>query len=235
VKGKALVLVAVLLGVVVVFLINQQFSALEAKANKPKTLLFQAVSDIEPGLTLRSALQDTGRFFRQVEADEEFARAYRDALDKNAINWQLDRVIVRQVPAGEFLRAQHLEPIEGAEMQAMIPDGMVATTFPVSQETSVGFLVAPGDVVDVYMLYTEEDPATPGGIRAVSKKVVEDILVFAVDDVLMDESGARVRPRGNVYRSVTVAGPEDQVRAVMEATMLGTLRLALKAHRGTGE
>jgi len=235
VKGKALVVVAVLLGIVVVFLINRQFDDLEEKANKPKTNLYQAVVDIEPGMTLRAALQNKGRFFREVPADKEFAQAYPDALDEGEINWQLDRVIVRQVPAGEFLRTQHLEPLEAAEMAAKIPDGMIATTIPVTQETSVGFLVAPGDKVDVYTLYTEEDPEAPGGTRAVSKRVVENILVFAVDDVLMDESGARVRPRGNVYRSVTLVGPEEKVRAVMEATLIGALRLVLKGGHTTGE
>jgi len=231
-KGKALVVVSILLGVVVVFLINKRFSTLEKKANPPMETFYEATADILPGINVGAARSGNPPLLKEVEAPKEWARNYPDALDALEMKRFAHRNVRRAVKAGEYLRMVHLQGISPAEMRAEIPEGSVAASFTVSQETSVAFLIAPGDTVDVYLVYTEADPAAPGGVRPVTQKVGSDLTIFAVDNVLLRNDGTVIRPRGGTYQSVTIASSPENIEKLIGAREQGRLTLVLKGKKG---
>ena len=74
-KGRALVIVAVVLGVIVVIMINSRFSELEAKANPPRKTFYRAVADIYPGQTVNSLLGGRNALLEPVKnIPAEFAK-----------------------------------------------------------------------------------------------------------------------------------------------------------------
>jgi Flp pilus assembly protein CpaB len=231
VKNRNLILLAVALGVVVVLLINARFSDLEAKANPPTTTFFEALVDIEPGLKLSDAVGKL-RLLRPVkEVPEGFAREYPDAVDAAEYAAHEGDEIARTVRAGAFLRMGDLRPLTSAEISARIPAGHLAVSVAVSAETSVGYLVAPGDRVDVFLVKVVRDPDASGGTRGKAELVGSDLNVFAVDRLVQPEAGARspVRFRGEAFRTVTLTGRPEDLTRLLEARAEGTLTLALRA------
>ncbi len=228
-KGKGLIVVAVLLGVVVVFLVNQRLGSLEKKANPKLATFYQASSDIAPGTPLRSLLTGKSPRVKKVTSvPVSFAREFPDAIDNSELKWAMGKTIHRTIRAGEFLRISHLSPLTDTEVRARLPEGTVALAISVSQDTSVGYLVGPGDKVDVYLVTTKQDANAPGGVKATSQKVGADVEVFAVDNVIRRSDGTVTRPRGSSYRSVTLAAAPAQIERLMEARELGRLTLVLR-------
>ena len=80
-KGKMLVLVAVLLGMAVVFLVNSRFSEYEQKANPPTKRLYKAAADIRPGVTVLDAIDRTHLLQPVDEVPQSFADANPDFVD----------------------------------------------------------------------------------------------------------------------------------------------------------
>jgi Flp pilus assembly protein CpaB len=227
VKGRMLIFVAILAGVAAVFLVNSRFSALESKANPPTRTFYRAAAGIAPGSSVADAMGDAQRLLAVEKISEDFARAHPDAVDESEIEFVKKRTIVRPVPAGEFLRLSHLEPVSGAEMRGRIPEGHQAIGIGVNQETSAGFLIAPGDVVDVYVAISRSDPTQPGGMVVEAKKVASGVTVFSTGTSLRLASGAPARPRGEPYSSVVVTAPPADVEAIIRARIIGKLTLVL--------
>lgn len=231
-RGKFLVIVAVALGALVVFMINSQFQAYEAKAN-PKTRKFwRATGDIAPGLTVDAVMQDNRRLLQPTtDLPEAFAMAYPDAVDDSRIDSVKDQVISRPLKAGEFLQMKDLAPLSAADMRASIPEGKVAVSISVSAQTSVGYLIAPGDVVDVYVTSTHQDPAAPGGVAVTATVAVGDLTVHAIDNIVARPDGVPVRPRGAAYQTVTVVATPEDAGKLIAALTRGKATLALKGKK----
>jgi pilus assembly protein CpaB len=232
VKGKMLVVVAILVGVVAVFLINSRFSALERQANPPTRTFYKAAAGIAPGITVGEAMTDAHKLLQSVpKITEEFARAYPDAVDEAELEFVKRRTITRPVPAGEFLRMGHLEPVSAAEMRQRIPEGHQAIGISVNQETSVGYLISPGDVVDVYVALTKNDSSVPGGMAVDVRKIASGVTVFATGSNVRLADGAPVRTRGESYSSVTVTAPIADIENIIRARTQGKLTLVLTSRK----
>ena len=137
----------------------------------------------------------------------------------------------RPIRAGEFLMMTHLQPLSTEELRSRIPEGHETITISVSAETSVGYLVAPGDVVDVTQVVTKNDVKAPGGVVIEPVSIATDVLVFAVDSLVASPSGTTVRPRGVSYATVTLAAPHDAWTKLMAARQAGKLTLVLKSKK----
>jgi Flp pilus assembly protein CpaB len=225
-----LVLVAVLLGVAVVFLVNSKFAEYEQKAKVPTRKLYKAAADVKPGGTVQEALEKTKLLQAVDEVPQAFADSTPDFVDTE-IEWAKKLTITRGLRAGDYLRMSHLQAQVAAELPATIPEGMKLFTMSVDQQSSVGYLVAPGDRVDVYAVWTKPDPKEPGGLAVETANVVDDALVFAVDNTIMSRDGTLVRLRGASYSSVTFAlSPADFDKAIVAAKR-GKLSLTLKARK----
>ena len=237
-RTKQLLIVAVLLGAAAVFLVNSKFSALEAQAKPPTTTLYLAAVDIPPGMTFQQALEDQ-QFLRPVETvPAAFSNLYRDAVTIDAYESFKDKKISRPVKAREFLRWKDLESFTPSELGRRFPSAgegrsaaaNAAISISVTAESSVSYLVAPGDRVDVYVTKMVEDAASPGGRKAQARIAVPNVYVLATDAVVVeDEPNRRAPPaRGTPYRTVTLAGSEAEVRTLLEAQSEGVLSLALR-------
>ncbi len=229
-KGKMLVLVAMLLGVAVVFVVNARFAEYEEKANPPLKTLYKAAADIQPGSTVQAALEESHLLQPVKEVPESFANSNPDFVDTE-IEWARKLTITRAIRAGDFLRMSHLQALSSAEVSATIPDGKKLYTVKVDQVTSVGYLVAPGDLVDVYAIWTRPDPAQPGGVAVETPLVSADVLVFAVDGSMVSRDGTLTRPRGSPYTSVTFALAPGELEKLIAAAQRGKLSLTLKSKK----
>lgn len=229
-KGKLLVLVAMVLGVIVVFLVNSRFAEYEAKANPPKKKLYKAAADIQPGSTVQTALEESHLLQPVTEVPESFANSNPDFVDTE-IEWARKLTITRAIRAGDFLRMSHLQALSSAEVAAAIPEGKKLYTVKVDQVTSVAYIVAPGDLVDVYAIWTRPDPAQPGGVAVETPIVAADVLVFAVDNSMISRDGTLARPRGTPYTSVTFAVAAEELEKLIAAAQRGKLSLTLKSKK----
>jgi Flp pilus assembly protein CpaB len=232
VKNKRLMIVAVALGVLVVLLINARFSKLEKAANPEKTTLYRASVEIAPGMRLQEAFEK--RLLRATELPKKEADNYADAVDRVEFDAWKGEVIARTVRANEFVRVTDLRPYTPREMSSRLRKGDIAIALAVGPENAVGYLVAPGDRVDVYMVRMVRDAAAPGGTRAESRLVRENLEVFAVDQMVVPGDGQRtpVRWRGASYRTVTLAGRPKDIEEVIRARAEGALTLALRPAEG---
>jgi pilus assembly protein CpaB len=232
VKGKTLVVLAIVLGVVAVFLVNSRFGELEQSAHPKTTTFYKATADILPGVTLKDALEGKQRLLRPVGSiPEPFAKSYPEAVDESQLGLWEGKKIERPVRVGEFLKVTDLKPYEANERSAALQEGQSTVAIPVSADTAVGFQIAPGDVVDVYLSRSRQDPKAPGGQTAEAEVVVADVTVYATGDVFLtaDPMAPRVKPK--TYTTVTLALKGDQVPKVIAAKDLGRLTLALKKQR----
>jgi len=225
VKSNKTILIAIVLGIVAVVLVNSHVSRLQAKAEEPKVTFYRAAADILPGQTVREALK-AKRLLPVKQIPASFAKAYPRAIDDKEYEVWAERRIERGIPAGEFLQTQHLQVSSATELARMIPAGHSLMAIAASQDTTVGFLTAPGDIVDVYYTITRKDPSKPGGVDAEAVPVTRGLKVFAVDDYYGGKSGL-IRPRGRAYGSITLSGPRSEIEKVIASTKLGRLTLTL--------
>jgi Flp pilus assembly protein CpaB len=231
-KGKMLVVIAIALGVVVVVLVNNKIKELEEQAHPPTRTFYRAAADISPGGTVKAALDDSHLLQPVNTIPEVFAKGYPDAVDTE-IQWAKPMTISRPIRAGEFLMMQHLQPLSAADVKALIPAGQTAISFPVTQESSVGYQVSPGDLVDVYLMKTSNDPKIPGGVETKAVKVASDIAIWGVDGQIAQADGTFVRARGTQYSSITVTVPPEEVEKLLIARAQGKLTLTLKSKKGS--
>ena len=231
-SGKFLVIVAVVLGAIVVMMLNSAFSDYEKKANPPKRTFYRASADIPPGITVGEAISDQSRLLTAVPSiPEEFAKAYPYAIDEVSMEYTKARRIVRPLKLGEYLQQDHLESLSNADLRLSIPEGQEAVTIGVSAETSVGYLLGPGDVVDIVQTTQRQDPKAPGGSVVEAKPVVSDVRIYAVDSLIGRRDGVPIRPRGTSYATVTITASHEDAMKVLVAKVGGKLTLVLKAKK----
>ncbi len=225
-KGKMLVVVAILLGVVAVFLVNSQMGELEKKANPPTKAYFKARVDVAPapGLTVREAIEGKVKYFEVRDTiPESFASSYKDAIEQGQLALWADRPIARPIRAGAFLTQADLTPDPIA-----IPEGHVVAAIAVSQETAVGFQIAPGDIVDVYLTRARQDPKAAGGQVADAEAVLSGVTVYATGDLVLSAAADAPRVKPKTYPTVTLLLTEAQAPKLIAAQALGRLTLVLK-------
>jgi Flp pilus assembly protein CpaB len=232
VSGKFLVVVAVVLGAIVVLLLNSMISDYEKKANPPTRTFYRATADIAPGITVADAIADARRLIvAEKNIPEGFAKAYPYAVDDIQMEYTKKRRISRPIKAGEFLMQEHLDPLSAEDIRLSIPDGQEAVSIGVNAESSLGYLVAPGDVVDVVLVTTKTDPKTPGASTIEAKPIVTDAPVWAIDSLVGRKDGVPVRPRGTTYTTVTVTATHEDAMKILAAKQQGKLTLVLKSKK----
>ena len=231
-KGKSMVVIAIALGVVAVVLVNAQFADMDAKPAPPRRTLYRAAVDILPGVTVRSALDESHALLPVVDVPDGFANGISDAVDAE-IQWARPLTIARPVRAGEFLTMTHLRAPPPVDVPARLPAGHAAIAIPVGPESSAGSLLVAGDVVDIYLLETRNTPNVPGGVEVVPVRVASDITIWAIDGMTPAAAGPGVRTHGAPSSSVTVSAPSEAIERLLVARQQGRLSLVLKAKKGS--
>ena len=97
------------------------------------------------------------------------------------------RVVRRTVLNGQVLRVTDFETDVVTEIASSIPAGLRAVAVPLDKVTSVGFLVQPGDYVDVMLAVRDGD-----GINPVVGPSVDDPDIYENKDELVSNTSVKV-------------------------------------------
>ena len=229
-KGKFLVVVALVIGVVVVVMLNSTWKGYEDKLHVPTRNFYRATADVTPPMTVDQAV-GLKLIVEEQGLPESFARSYPYAVDAVQMNFLNKKRIERPIKGGEFLQQFHLEPMSADDIRLTIPAGQEVIAIPVTAETSLGYLISPGDLIDVVLVQMGKDPKEPGKSTAEASTVVTDARVYAVDSLVGRADGVPVKPRGVAYNIVNVTLPHDQAMKLVAAKTLGKLTLVLKSKK----
>ncbi|XLZ68433.1 Flp pilus assembly protein CpaB [Massilia sp. SR12] len=133
------------------------------------------------------------------------------------------RVLKASVQRGEPVTAAKLAPAGTlGGLSALIADGKRAITVRVNDVVGVAGFALPGNFVDI-LVYAQAGAGASGGEPALSKIVLERILVLAVaQEVARDET----KPR--VVNAVTLEVTPEQAERLDLARGVGTLSLVLR-------
>ena len=223
-QGRNLILlgVAIVLGLIAVFLANSYFTGLDNRQQR---------------------LAEEQKLARIVVASQDVA--FGDPLGTQNLrmaNWPAasvpagaftsmeavlrnNRVALRPIVVGEPVLASKVSGVDGrATLSANLPVGKVAFTVPVNDVSGVGGFVRPGDVVDV--LLTRPIPGSGSGSSGNDKMtdvVLEAVPVLGVDQV-SDENQTKAAPAKTATLEVDTNGAQKLALSVQ----LGAISLALR-------
>ncbi|HET7889484.1 MAG TPA: Flp pilus assembly protein CpaB [Bradyrhizobium sp.] len=128
--------------------------------------------------------------------------------------------------AGEPIREAKLVKADGSGfMAAILPTGFRAVSTEISAETGAGGFILPNDHVDVLLTRREKNPIPSGQDLVVSKIVLTNIRVLAIDQAPKEKEGTNTL----VGRTVTLALKPEQTAVLAAARQAGTLSLALRS------
>lgn len=119
---------------------------------------------------------------------------------------------------GEAILVNKVAEKEG-ELNTAIPAGMRAVSVSVNEESGVGYMVRPGDYVDVLLTY---DSAGGKGAYNTTATILQAVRVIAAG---MDSSGA-VREEG--YQTLTLALTPEEAEIVVFSREKGRLSFSLR-------
>jgi pilus assembly protein CpaB len=134
-----------------------------------------------------------------------------------------NRVALRPIVPGEPILASKVSGKDGrATLAALLPDGMRATSVPVSAVHGVAGFVLPGTMVDV-LLTRQIDGDGAGSTDLRSDVILQNVEILAVDQLANDKEG---KPK--VSRTATLAVTLYDAQRLAIATKIGTLSLVLR-------
>ncbi|MFP3984291.1 MAG: Flp pilus assembly protein CpaB [Desulfurivibrionaceae bacterium] len=205
--------VAILFGVLAVFLANrwlsgQTGSSREVKQDTvPLTEIVIASQDIDVG----------ARLTRENLTMTQWPKANvpRGAFKK--VEEVEDRVAVTRLVAGQpLLKAELAEPGSGAGLAALIPQGYRAMSIKVNEVIGVSGFVQPNSYVDVIGMQKENN-------RKTAKTILKKIKVLAIAQETYNEEG-----KAKVVRTVTLQiKPEESEKLALQ-THEGSIHLVMR-------
>ena len=111
-----------------------------------------------------------------------------------------------------------------------IPKGLRVVAIPVGIETIQSGLVKPGSRCDVQVFVRAD--ASMGFGKTTSKTILQDIRVFAVNDITSAQNRRSPRPGERSFaggKTVSLLVTPDQAEMVTVASSLGTIHLILRS------
>jgi Flp pilus assembly protein CpaB len=184
-KPRNLLIVAVVFGILSVAIL--QVDAWRSRGGA--VIVFRATRAVEPGNTLAGAVE------RATVPANTFVGMSTQVPTAELEQWVTSSPVVRPIRPGETITFDALQ--KTADSGLKIPPGMRAVGLEVSAAQSVGYLVRPGDIVDV--LATVPDIASQT-IR--SRHILQAKRVLAVDQQYRLEDSAFLQK--STYSTVTL-------------------------------
>lgn len=212
--------IAIAVGLIAVVIANAWFSGVEQRTEQvaQQQKLEQIVVATQP-LEFGTKLIPQNIRLQAWPANsipEGAFRTIQDALRDN-------RVALRPIVPGEPILASKVSGTDGrATLAALLPEGMRATSVPISDVNGVSGFVLPGTMVDV--LLTRKiagEGAQAEDLRA--DVILQNVQVLAVDQLASEQQG---EPK--VSRTATLAVTLYDAQRLAIATKVGTLSLALR-------
>jgi len=136
---------------------------------------------------------------------------------------EIDGTIVRsQFYDGEPVRDGKLVRADSGFMSAILPSGKRAVAVRVSAQSTAGGFILPNDRVDLIHTVNQN---SDGQSRFVSKTLLSNIRVMAIDQTIEEQNGERVV----VGKTATLELSPSEVELVASAEKEGSLSLALRS------
>lgn len=199
-------------------------------ASKPATIAVLALArDVRAGNLLK-ADDVTARELPPADAGADpildSVSARRDVLGG---------MVRRSLASGDPLRAGDvMRPGEHGFLAAVLRPGMRAVAVAVDTVSGTAGLIWPGDRVDVILTQTLDDARLPAGRRIAGETVLQNVLVIAIDQVLVQ--GAQTDgPDVRVPKTVTLELTGGEAERVQVAGRIGRLSLALRSAEQTAD
>lgn len=194
--------------------IQQHIDRIEARAQVPMVARVVAAYDLPAGSRLETHHVAVREFPAQVAASDSISpEQYAQLLQ--------GRVLTAPLRAGDAILAVHAQEAVQAPFSARLAKGRRAITMPIDEVNSASGLLAPGDLIDLYVSFDHRR-------KRVTAPLLQGVLVLATGQstAMRDASGG--------YGTVTLdTSPEDAVKLVA-ARQGGTLT-ALLRQRGDGQ
>ncbi len=167
--------------------------------------------------------QITLEHIKQVNIAEEL-------LNTNALSDQKDIVgkyTKESIIAGEPFMPQRLVNEENMTLSYNIPEGKRAISMNISEQSSIAYLLRPGDYVDVIASFAKENEETGELTKTypnISKVILQNVQVLAVgQDMALSADKLSEAPL-----TVTLAVDKDDMEKFVFASEFASLKLALR-------
>jgi pilus assembly protein CpaB len=222
-RNKAIVGIAVVLGLFVVFLANSFFSGVEKQKEQQaeQARLVQVLVASQP-LAFGTVLTPQNTKLVGWPAGSLPEGAFRTAIGV-VNNPKGPRVALRPLVVGEPILASNISGADGrASISALLPDGMRAVAVGINAVSGVGGMVSPGDVVDVLVTRKMAGEGA-GNDDQMTDIVLEKIRVIAIDQVADNKA---TDPK--VAKTATLEVDAVGAQMIALAQEVGTVSLALR-------
>lgn len=130
------------------------------------------------------------------------------------------KVVRRPVASGTVLRTTDFETVTTGELAGSVPAGLRAVAVPLDKVTGIGFLIQPGDYVDVLLAVRDEralnnENSTGDGLNPIIGPSVDDPNVYENKDDLVNNTSVKVLVQGvqvlTVLRPLVAGDPAAPV------------------------
>ena len=217
-RNIIIAVVAIVIGLIAVFLGNAYFSGVEERSAQ--------LAEKNKMSRIVVAMQDMSFGTAVTEQNVRLANWPADSVPEGAFTSIADatknRVALRPIVIGEPVLASKLSGNGRATLSANLPTGMLAFTVTISPDSGVGGYVRPGDIVDV--LLTRQIPGDDTkGYEKMTDVVLQAVPVLGIDLISDDK---QTKPA--IGKTATLQVTTMQAQKLALATKIGALDLALR-------
>jgi pilus assembly protein CpaB len=203
--------------------------AAQAPAQAPpqaRSTILVAAHPIPSGTLLR-AEDVTWKEVPAAEAKPDSIKREPDAEKK-----YLGALAEKGFAAGEpVLGSGLIKPSDRGFLAALLKPGSRAVSIAVDAPQSASGLLLPGNQVDIILTQTFGEDSDPAR-KSVGETILRNLRVIAVDQRLGAEAlpdAAKSEPAGSIPKTITLEASEREAEALMVASRLGRLEVALRA------
>lgn len=221
-QGRNLILlsIAVVVGLIAVFLANSYFSGVERRQERlaeEQKLSRIVVASQDLGFGVPLSVQNLRMANWPASSVPAGAFTSIEAAIRNR------RVALRPIVIGEPVLASKVSGADGrATLSANVPVGKVAFSVPVTDVSGVGGFVRPGDVVDVLLTRP-----IPGSGTSANDKMT-DIVLEAVPVLGVDQVSDENQTKPATAKTATLEVDSFGAQKLALAVQLGAISLALR-------
>lgn len=156
-KPKHLLMISIGAGLLAVVLVRVQIS----RERGDSLTVFRAVEGVAAGQALGDLIEPV-----TLPGDNYFPNLLKEAPTAEMRELVANTPLRQPISAGEIVLYRHLEQTVDPGIRSRIPAGLKAISIEVDEATSVGYLVEPGDRVDVLAALPGEAPWIAAGLGA---------------------------------------------------------------------
>lgn len=191
----------------------------------------QKRSVLVPSRDLRAGTLLKAEDLAATELPASVAAQNRTAITDSAENRRglAGGMLRRSLATGDMLQpGDVMRPGDHGFLAAVLQPGMRAVSVGVDSVTGTAGLIWPGDHVDLILTQGIEDATLPAGRRVVAETVLQDTLVIAIDQQLV-QGAVPGAAEAQTPRTVTLQVSGEQAERVQVAARIGKLSLAVRS------